>query len=230
MKKFKVKEVKDMNQMDITQQVEPSPEMESLGEKIELIIEKLPPTEVTLVEIMDIVGADSLLLLTIFLSLVFLVPVSIPGVSTVFGTGILLIGITRLLARKLWLPKRIATRKLSSQKLRAGFQRALVWFHRLERISQPHRMRGLTSDGVMGLINNLSFILAAILLMAPFGFIPFSNTLPALALIFLSVGLMQKDGGSILLGYISNLATIIYFGFLIAGGGYSINELLKLLQ
>jgi hypothetical protein len=41
---------------------------------------------------------------------------------------------------------------------------------------------------------------------------------------------MQKDGGSILLGYISNLATIIYFGFLIAGGGYSINELLKLLQ
>src|SRR5690554_2245536 len=92
-------------------------EGESLGEKIEVIIDRLPETEVTLVEIMDIVGPDSLLLLTIFLSLVFLVPVSLPGVSTVVGTGILLIGVTRLLARKLWLPDRIANRKISSEKL-----------------------------------------------------------------------------------------------------------------
>lgn len=203
---------------------------ESLGEKIELIISKLPPTEVTLIEIMDIVGSDSLMLLTIFLSLVFLVPVSIPGVSTVFGTGILLIGVTRLFARKLWLPKAIATRKISSEKLRLGFKRALVWFHRLEKISRPHRLQGLTSNGLMALSNNLSFILAAVLLMAPFGFIPFSNTLPAVALIFLAIGLMQRDGQSILLGYLANIATLIYFAFLIAGGGLSIRELFQFLN
>lgn len=220
----------EADELEMTQQEEAVLETESLGEKIEVIIARLPPEQVTLVEIMDIVGADSLMLLTIFLSLVFLVPVSIPGVSTVFGTGILLIGITRLFARKLWLPTKIAERKLSSEKLRAGFNRALIWFHRLEKISRPHRLPGLTSEGFMLVLNNLSFILAAILLMAPFGFIPFSNTLPALALIFLAVGLMQKDGGSILLGYLSNIATIIYFAFLIAGGGLSITELLKLLH
>lgn len=225
-----MKRIADVNDLDITPKEEDELEEEALGDKIEVIIERLPPTEVTLDEIMDIVGSDSLMLLTIFLSLVFLVPVSIPGVSTVFGTAILLIGITRLFARNLWLPAGIANRKISSEKLRMGFRRALVWFERLERVSRPHRMPGLTSDGPMALLNNLSFILAAILLMAPFGFIPFSNTLPALALIFLSVGLMQKDGGSILLGYLSNLATIIYFGFLIAGGGYSIAEFLKLLN
>jgi hypothetical protein len=225
-----MKELLEVDQVNMPPSKDDQLEGESLGEKIEVIIDRLPETEVTLVEIMDIVGPDSLLLLTIFLSLVFLVPVSIPGVSTVFGTGILLIGVTRLLARKLWLPDRIANRKISSEKLRAGFHRALVWFYRLEKISRPHRLPALTSDGAMALVNNLSFILAALLLMAPFGFIPFSNTLPALALIFLAVGLMQKDGGSILLGYLSNLATIIYFGFLIAGGGYSISELLKLLN
>lgn len=204
--------------------------MESLGEKIELIIERLPPTEVTLEEILDIVGADSLMLLTIFLSLVFLVPVSIPGVSTVFGTGILLIGITRLFSRKLWLPDAIDHRKISSEKLRAALQRALVWFRRLEKISRPHRMSALTRGRFMEILNNCSFILAALLLMAPFGFIPFSNTLPALALIFLAVGLLQQDGTSILLGYLANLATIIYFTFLIAGGGYSINQLFQLLK
>jgi hypothetical protein len=225
-----MKSTAELNELDLTAKEEETLEEEPLGEKIETIIERLPPQEVTLAEIMDIVGSDSLLLLTIFLSLVFLVPVSIPGVSTVFGTGILLIGVTRLLARKLWLPERIANRKISAEKLRAGFQRALVWFYRLQKISRPHRLPGLTSEGPMSVMNNLAFILAAVLLMAPFGFIPFSNTLPALALIFLAVGLMQKDGGSILLGYLSNLATIVYFGFLIAGGGYSISELLKMLN
>lgn len=218
-----------MNHIDLSKNEETSLQTEALGEKIELVIGKLPPVEVTLVEIMDIVGADSLLLLTVFLSLVFLVPVSIPGVSTVFGTGILLIGITRLFSRKLWLPDFIANRKLSSEKLGEGFKRALIWFRRLEKISRPHRLSGLTSEGLMTVLSNLSFILAAILLMAPFGFIPFSNTLPALALIFLSVGMIQRDGGFILLGNLSNVATIIYFGFLIAGGGWSIAEFLKIL-
>jgi len=216
--------------LNLTKTEEANLEAESLGEKVELIIKKLPPHEVTLNEIMDIVGVDSLMLLTIFLSLIFLVPVSIPGVSTVFGTGILLIGITHLLARKLWLPGFIAHRELSTEKLREGFGRALMWIHRLERISRPHRLPRMTTGFVTNLINNLSFILAALLLMAPFGFIPFSNTLPALALIFLAIGMMDRDGGAILLGYLSNIATLIYFGFLIAGGGFSLIELFQRLQ
>ena len=218
-----------MSYIDLSQNEETTLQTESLREKIELVIEKLPPTEVTLIEIMDIVGVDSLLLLTAFLSMVFLVPVSIPGVSTVFSIGILFIGITRLFSRKLRFPKIIANRKLSSEKLGEGFKRALIWFRRLEMISRPHRLSGLTSEGLMAVLSNLSFILAALLLMAPFGFIPFSNTLPALALIFLSIGMIQRDGGFILLGNLSNVATIVYFGFLIAGGGWSIAELFKML-
>jgi hypothetical protein len=214
----------------LTQAEEAELDAESLGEKIELIVKKLPPHEVTMNEIMDIVGVDSLMLLTIFMSLIFLVPVSIPGVSTVFGTGILLIGITHLLARKLWFPDFIAHRKLSAGKLREAFGRALIWIHRLERISRPHRLARLTTGRIVNLINNLAFILAALLLMAPFGFIPFSNTLPALALIFLALGMMDRDGGSILLGYLSNIATIAYFGFLIAGGGFSLVELFQRIQ
>ncbi len=218
--------MKDTNEMQL-QGAASQPE--SLGEKIEQMIETFPPQEVTLVNIMDIVGVDSLFLLTVFLSLIFLVPVSIPGVSTVFGSAILLIGITNLFSRKIWLPEKIAHRKLSSDKLREGFKRALVWVRRFEKICQPHRMKALTTAGGMTTLNHLSFILAAVLLMAPFGFIPFSNTLPALALIFLSMGMMEQDGGFILLGNLSNIATIIYFAFLIAGGGWSLMEFIKIL-
>src|SRR3546814_18065658 len=62
--------------------------------------------------------------------------------------------------------------------------------------------------------------------MAPFGFVPFSNTLPALALLFLAAGLIQRDGVAVLLGYLANEGTIIYFGIMIGGGGVGARELL----
>ena len=202
-------------------------EVYSLGEKLKVVIEKLPPGGVTITETLNLVGNDSLLFLTIFLSLVFLVPVSIPGVSTVFGLTILLIGITRLFGRNLWTPTFIANRIVSTDKLCVALNRALVWFHRLERVSRPHRLNWLASSGVIAFMNNCALILAALLLMAPFGMIPFSNTLPALALIFLSIGLLQRDGICILLGYVTIVATILYFAFLIALGGLSIHELFQ---
>ena len=218
-----------MDRIEPALPIDGSLEAESLGEKIEMIIQKLPPDEVTLNEIIDIVGMDSLLLLTIFLSLIFLVPISIPGVSTVFGLGIIAIGVTRLFSTRPWLPAKISQRKLSSSKLREGFTRSLVWFHRLEKVSRPHRLSGLTTTRGIMFVNNLTFIFAALLLMAPFGFVPFSNTLPALALILLSVGMMQRDGGLVLFGYIATTATVLYFGLLIAFGGLSIQQLFRFL-
>jgi hypothetical protein len=63
--------------------------------------------------------------------------------------------------------------------------------------------------------------------MAPFGLIPFSNTLPALALLFLAIGLLQRDGLCILFGHLANLATIIYFIVLLVGGSVAIHEALR---
>ena len=196
----------------------------SLEETVRDVSMRLPPEGVTLADIIELVGRDSLLLLCIFLTLIFMVPVSIPGVSTVFGAGILLIGISRLFNRNLWLPKRVQRRVVSTEKLRAALERALKWLRRLERISRPHRLRWLTAGGPVATFNNLSLILGAILLMAPFGLIPFSNTLPALAILLLALGLMQRDGVCILLGHLANVGTILYFAFLIGGGGVAIKE------
>jgi hypothetical protein len=198
---------------------------DSLGEKLNVIIGNLPSGGVTLAEIRDLVGQDGLLILTAFLTLVFMVPVSIPGVSTVFGAAILLIGICRLFGRNLWIPKRIAQRVLPSDKLRAGLNQGSAWVHRLERVSRPHRMKWLAAKGAMDTLNNCALIAGAVLLMAPFGLIPFSNTLPAIALLFFAIGLLQRDGLCILLGHLSNIVTVIYFIILIVGGGAAIHEL-----
>lgn len=197
----------------------------SLGEQLAAIIAALPGDHLTLGELLDVFGDEGLLLLTMLLTLVFLIPVSIPGVSTVFGAAILLVGISRLVGRPLWLPARLRAKALPAERLRPGLTGGMVWVRRLERISRPHRLRALVSGRVQDLFNNLAFILAALLLMMPFGFVPFSNTLPALALLFLAAGLIQRDGVAVLLGHLANVGTIVYFGILIGGGSVAAHEL-----
>jgi hypothetical protein len=199
----------------------------SLGEQLQSLIDTLPEHSLELGSLLDWVGDEGLLLLSLLLVLVFLIPVSIPGVSTVFGAAILMIGLSRLSGRPLWIPARLKTRPLPAARLRGALKAGLVWVHRLERISRPHRVPSLAHGRLVGVFNNLTFSTAALLLMAPFGFVPFSNTLPAIALLFYAIGLIQRDGVAILLGHAAQIATVIYFGVLIGGGGLAMGSLLQ---
>ena len=199
----------------------------SLGDQLQAIIAELPEDRLTLGELLQVFGDEGLLLLTILLTLVFLIPVSIPGVSTVFGAAILLVGISRVFGRPLWLPAKLRARNLPAARLRPALDGGLHWVRRLEKISRPYRLRGLVEGALPELFNNLAFILAALLLMAPFGFVPFSNTLPGLALLLYAIGMIQRDGTAIVLGHLANIGTIIYFGILIGGGGMAAHGLLK---
>ncbi|WP_101926252.1 MULTISPECIES: exopolysaccharide biosynthesis protein [Luteimonas] len=193
---------------------------DALGDRLERIIATLDGSRLTLGEMVARIGNDGLLMLSMLLTIVFLIPVSIPGVSTVFGAALVLIGLSRLTGRPLWLPGRLRDRHLPADKLRAGLGRGLGWVRRLERVSRPGRLAALSEGRAQDLFNNLAFIFAALLLMAPFGFVPFSNTFPAIALLFYAIGLIQRDGGAILLGHVATIATVVYFGVLIGGGGY----------
>jgi len=191
----------------------------SLGEQLADVIERLPPDRVTLGELLDVFGDEGLLLLSMMLTLVFLIPVSIPGVSTVFGAAILLVGISRVLRRPLWLPARLRERSLPADRLRPGLEAGMKWVRRLEAVSRPRRLSWFVDGVAMDTFNNLAFVFAALLLMMPFGFVPFSNTLPALALLLYAVGFVQRDGGAIVFGHLAVIGTTIYVTILIAGGG-----------
>ena len=197
---------------------------EPISQRLRSLVRSLPPTGITLSELIHRVGNDGLLILAALLTLVFLIPISIPGVSTVFGAAILLIGISRLLRRELWIPKRLKHKTIGTKKLRPVLRKALPLLHKLERVSRPNRIEWLVAGGPVQRMNDASLILGPVLLMMPFGLIPFSNTFPAVALLFLAIGLLQRDGVCVLLGYISNVLTIVYFGALIGGGGLAARE------
>jgi hypothetical protein len=168
---------------------------------------------ITIRELLELVGEQGLLLFCGILTLPFLIPVSIPGVSTVFGIIIILIGVGVTLNRVPWLPQRLMSRSIAREHLVPALEQGEKVFARLERWIKP-RMKNMTTGLVINRVNGLALTLGGILLIFPLGLIPFSNTLPAIAILLLAMGMLQRDGYFIVAGYVALVATIIYFAAL----------------
>lgn len=164
-------------------------------------------------EMLRLIGEQGLLLLCALLSLPFLIPVSIPGVSTVFGAAIILLSLGIAFNRTPWIPQRILDKRLDAQRLTGALRKGAEIVEKIERYVKP-RMLHLTSTALVNRVNGLAITLGGILLLFPLGLVPFSNTLPALAVLLLATGISQRDGMVVLAGYGMLAATIVYFGVL----------------
>jgi hypothetical protein len=178
---------------------------------LEDVIRSMDQEHITLRQMLEKMGESGLLLLCGLLSLPFLVPVSIPGVSTVFGAGIVLIGIAVTFNRLPWLPSKVADRKLDRSKLVPVLERGISILRKVDKLVRP-RLTGFTTGGVVNRFNGLVLTFAGVLLMMPLGLIPFSNTLPGVAILLLSTGISQRDGAVVLAGHLMVVLTMIYFG------------------
>jgi hypothetical protein len=80
----------------------------------------------------------------------------------------------------------------------------------MERVVRP-RMHFLQRwPGMMNLIG-LGIFLGGFILLLPLP-IPFSNTLPALSIVLLAAGMMERDGLLVLAGYVMALVGLVYLG------------------
>lgn len=200
----------------------------SLGETLLTVARQLTSETVTLREVLALLGEQGMLVFCAFLVLPFLIPVSIPGVSTVFGAVIILLGIAITLNRLPWLPERLMHRPINVEKLVPVLERGAKFVSRFDRLTHP-RLTWLTATGLLNRAHGAALTFSAVLLIFPLGLIPFSNTLPALAILFLALGMLQRDGLFITGGYLMMLVTIVYFGVLFVGAiaaGQGISHLL----
>lgn len=184
-----------------------------LGETLRNLAHSIEGERVTVRELLSMVGEQGLLLALMFLTVPFLLPISIPGVSTVFGAVAILIALGITFNRVPWLPDRLLDRPLDAVKLTAAIEKGAERFGRVDRISHP-RLQRLTDSKAMNRLAGLGLLLGSVLLIFPLGLVPFSNTLPAWGILLLAAGQLQRDGLLILLGYLFLLATLVYFAVL----------------
>ncbi|MFH0980335.1 MAG: exopolysaccharide biosynthesis protein [Planctomycetota bacterium] len=185
---------------------------EALGE----VARSLAGESIPLRELLERLGEHGLLMTCLCLAMPFLVPVSIPGVSIAFGLVIVLIALGLATDRLPWLPQRLLGRRLPCVRLAVVLERAARLFFRIERFTRP-RLLPLTSRSVVARLNGLALLVSGLMLMMPLGIVPLTNTLPALAVVLLSTGIMQRDGFLVLGGYLALLATLVYFAVLASG-------------
>jgi hypothetical protein len=136
--------------------------------------------------------------------------VAIPGLSIPFGIAICLIGACLVIGREPWLPRFIMNRRLSSARSDQLLVGAIKVARRLEKFVRPRLSFLHAGPGMLRLIG-FGIVIAGVGLMLPLP-IPFSNSIPAWAVVLLAVGMMEKDGLCVLLGHLTAMGTWVFIG------------------
>jgi hypothetical protein len=171
---------------------------------------------VTIRVLLDLIGEQGLLLLCVFLSTPFLFPVSIPGSSTVLGIVIMLIGFGIMTNTIPWLPEKLLSHQMRAASVVTVLTKSAAFFRRFEKLIRP-RLLALTGNAAINAVNGAMLVVVAALLLLPLPLIPFTNTIPAIAIVLLCLGMAERDGFMILLGYAATVASCVYIGALLWG-------------
>ena len=166
----------------------------------------------------------AMLLLLLALPFCFL---PVPGLSTPFGVAVVLIGIRITLGQKPWLPGFIRNRRISEPRLVKVLAGGMRFARVMEKVVKPrmhflHRWPGMVNLIGAGIVSG------GLLLLLPLP-IPFSNTIPAWAVVFLSAGMMERDGLLVLLGHLMTLVSWAFIALTWALGAKGFNSLFSVI-
>ena len=142
------------------------------------------------------------------LMFIFAVPNVIPtppGTSAILGLPLVILTYQVMMGRQsLWLPQTVRKRQISRNMLHTFVSKVLPVMGRLERILRPRFGFIVASDLAERMIGLVAFPLALILFLP----IPFGNIPPAAAIACLALGLAERDGLAVLLGYVLSAVSV----------------------
>lgn len=176
--------------------------MKRLSELLIGIESELVTRPVTLKHLLEVLGSRGHSLFTLFLSLPFLLPVPMPGVSVVVGFLFIVIGARFFVGKGPWIPRRLENIELPKESCKKIFHYAAVGVKKLEPLIRPRyekifEWRLIKKwEGIV--IASCGFFLA---LPLP----PGTNFPPASAILILSLANLEKDG------LLAGLGTVVFF-------------------
>lgn len=173
----------------------------SLKEYLDILLEKSRSgTVLSVKEILEILSGKGRLLILVLLSLPFCLPIPIPGLSVPFGLVIAFIGLRWAFGKRIWLPKCILLKTISSKTIQKIVRKALYLLDKMKRYMYP-RSRGLSKNAVLRTFNGLLIFLLGAFLALPLP-IPLTNFVAAWAILLISLGLLQEDFVFVFIGYL----------------------------
>jgi hypothetical protein len=157
-------------------------------------------------------------LLLFVVALPFVGPVPLPGFSIPFGLAIAVIGARMAVNRTPWLPGWLLHRRLPPRVLAQTLRGAGRIVTALEGVSRPrlsHLSGAYGSQRLSGVLITASGLFMTLPLP-----LPFSNSLPAWTVLFLTAAALADDGLMLLGGVAVFAVTTAFFVFVAIGGGH----------
>ena len=179
-----------------------------LSAVIAAVLDEAEIRPVSLGDLIDRTADRGYGLLLLLLGLPMLIPFLPPGSSTIVGPVYAAFAIQMLTGvRRPWVPQRFRNRVMARSTVRALRNRGLPLIRKVERLSRP---RGLwVSERVVLRAVGVMVLLMGIVLLSP---LPFLNTLPALSVMLIGVGLLNRDALFVLAGMAVGLISLGLIG------------------
>jgi hypothetical protein len=210
--------------------VGPTNATERISDALRRLLREAAGRPLMIREMVDILHGRGLQFVVILLCLPFLTPVTLPGISMPFGLAIALCGLRIAFGHKPWLPAFILNRRISYPVLEKMVHFGCKIYEKVEKVIRPRLGFFLAGPG-MGMITGIAIALSGIFLSLPIPPpFPLTNTIPGFAIIFLSLGLMERDGGLILCGYVLTLISAIYVTLIGLLGKAGVDHLWRMLK
>lgn len=164
--------------------------------------EKSPEGTTKISEIIEEFHENGILLAIIFFSLPIAVPLPYPpGFTTIIGVPLVVLSIQLLMgSTKVWLPEKVNNYELKNSTLIMICNKVVPIIISIERYVKPRFSFAKTiyTHQFVGFISLISAILVAL----P---IPFTNAMPALGITIMTLGLLNRDGVVIIMGFIVSI-------------------------
>jgi hypothetical protein len=197
-----------------------------LSDNLRALLANAAGRSLTLGELEEILQGRGFALFILLLSLPFCAPVAIPGLSIPFGLVITFLGLRIVFGRKPQLPSFILRTQIKYATLEKIVLLGLKLCTRMEKIARPRMAFLRRWPGMINLIG-LGLTSGGIQLLLPIPpLIPLSNTIPAISIVLLTAGLIERDGVFVLSGYFVNLCGWIYFALMFGVLGEGLMRLL----
>lgn len=193
-------------------------EHKSASDVLRAVINSAKGETISIGEIIEAFGERAFGFVLILFSLPNCVPAP-PGIAGIVGTPVLIFGIQMMLGHKHpWLPGFIRRRTISLSKFKRLIDVAEPKLRWLESWCKPRLIQlfGVVGDRMVGLFA----FLAALSVLIPF---PGTNFPPSIALVIVSVAVMEEDGYLLILGYLLGLAGLAYTATVL-GASYHLVE------
>jgi hypothetical protein len=202
----------------LEQVIEPPVPARRLSTDLKELLREADGRSLTLGELEEIMKGRGFALFILLLALPFIFPLPLLGLSVPFGVVIGFMGLRIAFGMKPSLPQVVLRRELKYSLLEKIVNIGLKLCSKLEKLVRP-RMHFLQRwPGMQNLIG-LGIASGGLLLCLPLPpIVPLSNTIPALSVLLLTMGMIERDGLLVLLGHVVNVIAWIYFGLMFVLG------------